>query len=146
MLMLPLAEACWLTWRLLPVLALPLGVCPGSSSASARFLLPREERVPEVLEDVARETVMRDGGLGDSLSLAGKQEGAGPWAESCLAKEGVLLGPQPFFPHPPKGLLLAAFSGPRRRLPFLFPFQQLPVRADLHVQGQLDVQQLLVLH
>lgn len=82
MLMLPLAEACWLTWRLLPVLpppwALPLGVCPGSSSASARFLLPREERAPEVLEEVARETVMRDGGLGDSLSLAGKQKGAGP--------------------------------------------------------------------
>lgn len=32
-----------------------------------------------------------------------------------------------------------------RAKPLLLPLQQLPVGTDLHVQGQLDVQQLLVL-
>lgn len=107
MLTLPLAEACWLTRRplLLPplLLATPLGVRPNSSSASARFRFPRKERAPAALEEVARETVMRDGGLGDSLSLAGKQAGATSSSSSWRAEPR--LGPPALLPHPPKGLL-----------------------------------------
>lgn len=82
MLMLPLAEACWEVWKALLLLALlllvpnPLEPLPESSSAiSRRFRFPREKRVAEMPlldEEVARETVIRAEGLGDSFSLAGK--------------------------------------------------------------------------
>lgn len=80
MLILPVAEACWDIWKLLLLLLplilpvpIPLVPLPESSSASIRFLLPREERISEVLLllllEVARETVTREEGLGESFSL-----------------------------------------------------------------------------
>lgn len=80
MLILPVAEACWDIWKLLLLLLplilpvpIPLVPLPESSSASIRFLLPREERVSEVLLllllEVARETVTREEGLGESFNL-----------------------------------------------------------------------------
>lgn len=80
MLILPVAEACWDIWRLLLLLLplilpvpIPLVPLPESSSASIRRLLPREERTSEVLLllllEVARETVTRDEGLGESFNL-----------------------------------------------------------------------------
>lgn len=73
MLMLPLAEACWDTLKLLLLALLPVPIplepLPDSSS-SIRFRFPRDERVNEVpLLEVARETVMRDGGVGVSFNL-----------------------------------------------------------------------------
>lgn len=80
MLILPVAEACWDIWKLLLLLLplmlpvpMPLVPLPESSSVSRRFLLPREERTSEVLLllllEVARETVTRDAGLGESFNL-----------------------------------------------------------------------------
>lgn len=79
-LILPVAEACWDIWKLLLLLLplmlpvpIPLVPLPESSSASIRFLLPREERTSEVLLllllEVARETVTREEGLGESFNL-----------------------------------------------------------------------------
>lgn len=78
----PVAEACWDIWKLLllplvlPLLLpvpIPLVPLPESSSASTRFLLPREERTTEVLVllllEVALETVTREDGLGESFNL-----------------------------------------------------------------------------
>lgn len=80
MLMLPVDEACWDVWKLLLLLLLlpallpvpiPLVPLPESSSASIRFLLPLEDRTTEalLLLEVARETVIREDGLGDSFNL-----------------------------------------------------------------------------
>lgn len=80
MLILPVAEACWDIWKLLLLLLplilpvpIPLVPLPENSSASIRFLLPREERTSEVLLllllEVARETVTREEGLGESFNL-----------------------------------------------------------------------------
>lgn len=79
MLILPVAEACWDIWKLLLLLPLmlpvpiPLVPLPESSSVSSRFLLPREERMRDVLLllllEVARETVTREDGLGESFNL-----------------------------------------------------------------------------
>lgn len=78
MLTLPLAEACWDTWKLLLLALLPvpipLELLPDSCSASIRFRFPRDERVnEELLLEVARETVIREGGVGVSFNLKWKR-------------------------------------------------------------------------
>lgn len=85
MLMLPEAEACWAKWKLLLPLPPPpepllLEPVPTGSSASSRRLLLRPKRPVMAtllpLLAAARETVIRDDGLGDSFSLGGSQ---GDW-------------------------------------------------------------------
>lgn len=147
----PEAEACCARWKLLLLLLLlpvpvpmPLEPAPGDSSASSRLRLLRPER-PAVdtllllLLDVARDTAIRDDGLGVSFSLWGGGDRRPDTLASPLRGGRGASRPAPPPPLPP---------GPapsRARPPLLLALQELAVGADLHVQRQLDVEQLLVL-
>lgn len=119
----PEADACCARWKLvlllllLPPEPMPLEPGPGDSSASSRLRLLRPER-PAVdtllllLLDVARDTVIREDGLGVNFSLRGGTEvrtARSPplrLARPHPAPTPPLPRPHPLWPHP---LLLSQF-------------------------------------
>lgn len=90
------------------------------SSTSMRFLFPRVVRTLRLLDE-ARVTVTRDEGLGDSFNLDREKSRLRPGTKKRNPKEA------------------------EKTSPFFSSLQELAVSVNLHVQGQIDIQQLFIL-